>query len=100
MHDDPSPITTPDRPRLSKSRLVDALQCERRLWLAVNRPELQQVDALRESVFATGNEVGEMARRLATEEHGTSELVDVKEPLGWAGGLRRCRDALAEPGPG
>jgi hypothetical protein len=98
MHDDPSPITTPDRPRLSKSRLVDALQCERRLWLAVNRPDLQQVDALRESVFATGNEVGEMARRLATDAHGTGELVDVKESLGWVGGLRRCREALAEPG--
>lgn len=93
------PAADPPQPaRLSKSRLVDALQCERKLWLAVNRPELQTVDALRESVFATGNEVGEMARRLATEAFGAGELVDVKEPLGWAGGLQRCRRALEEPG--
>jgi hypothetical protein len=85
-------------PRLSKSKLVAALQCERRLWLAVNHPEVETVDAQREAVFATGHHVGEVARQLATTEYGTGELIDVKDPLGWAGGLQRCRDVLAQPG--
>jgi len=85
-------------PRLSKSKLIAALQCERRLWLAVNHPEAETIDAQRGAVFATGHLVGEVARKLATAEYGTGELIDVKEPLGWAGGLQRCRDALSQPG--
>ena len=85
-------------PRLSKSKLVAALQCSRKLWLAVNQPEAESFDASREAVFATGHQVGEVARQLAAAEFGTGELIDVKEPLGWSGGLQRCREALAEPG--
>ncbi len=85
-------------PRLSKSKLVAALQCERRLWLAVNHPEAETIDAQREAVFATGHQVGEVARQLATAHYRTGELIDVKEPLGWAGGLQRCSEALAQPG--
>ena len=83
-----------DAPRLSKSRLVHALQCDRRLWLAVHRPELAVIDAATQAIFDSGNRVGEVAREVATQEWGQGELIDVKEPLGWQGGWRRCRDAL------
>jgi hypothetical protein len=91
-------LSPPSLPRLSKSKLVAALQCERRLWLAVNHPEAEGFDPQRESIFATGHQVGEFARRLAAAEWGDGELIDVKEPLGWDGGLERCREVLAQPG--
>jgi hypothetical protein len=43
-----------DAPRLSKSRLVHALQCDRRLWLAVHRPELAVIDAATQAIFDSG----------------------------------------------
>jgi hypothetical protein len=96
------PAHTASRPirsvRLSKSRLLDALQCPRKLWLAVNQPGCAAVSAGQQAIFDTGNQVGEMARRLATQQHGLGELIDVKEPLGWSGGTARCLTALAEPG--
>lgn len=85
-----------DAPRLSKSRLVHALQCDRRLWLAVHRPELAVIDAATQAVFDSGNRVGELAREVAAGEWGQGELIDVKEPLGWQGGWRRCREALEQ----
>jgi hypothetical protein len=88
----------PPLPRLSKSKLVAALQCDRRLWLAVNRPDLEQVDAQTQAIFATGHRVGEVARALAAAEHGGGEYLGLEHPSGWAGGLARCRAALAEPG--
>lgn len=90
------PAATPPAgaPRLSKSRLVAALQCERRLWLEVHRPELAVVDAARQAVFDTGRRVGEVAGELARLEWGTAELIDVKPPLGWQGGWQRCRERL------
>lgn len=90
----PALLPGEDAPRLSKSRLVDALQCDRRLWLAVHRPELAVIDAATQAIFDSGNRVGEVAREVATQEWGQGELIDVKEPLGWQGGWRRCRDAL------
>lgn len=84
--------------RLSKSRLVDALQCPRKLWLTVNQPGCATVSTGAQAVFETGNQVGELARRLATQHHGRGELIDVKEPLGWSGGTARCTAALAERG--
>lgn len=84
--------------RLSKSRLVDALQCPRKLWLAVNEPACATVTAGQQAIFDTGNQVGEMARHLATQHYGRGDLIDVKEPLGWSGGTARCAAAMAEPG--
>lgn len=85
-----------DAPRLSKSKLVAALQCERRLWLEVHRPELVVIDAARQAVFDTGRHVGEVAGELAKLEWGVAELIDVKPPLGWEGGWQRCRERLDE----
>lgn len=92
------PALQPDKnaPRLSKSRLVQALQCDRRLWLAVNRPDLVMIDAATQAVFDSGHRVGEVAREVATQAWGTGELIDVKEPLDWQGGAKRCREALQQ----
>lgn len=52
--------------RLTKSRLLSYLQCPRRLWLEVHRPELAMPDPARLARFETGNQVGTIARALYT----------------------------------
>ena len=48
---------------LSKSRIMSGLQCEKRLWLEVYRPQLKPpLTASQERVFAVGTAVGELAR--------------------------------------
>lgn len=51
-------------PRLSKSRLLDYLQCPKRLWLQAHRPEAREESAAMHLAFANGHEVGEAARAL------------------------------------
>ncbi|MCL4773087.1 MAG: DUF2779 domain-containing protein [Burkholderiaceae bacterium] len=51
-------------PRLSKSRLLDYLQCPKRLWLQAHRPETREESAAMHLAFANGHEVGEAARAL------------------------------------
>lgn len=52
---------------LSKSRLLSYRQCPRRLWLHTFRPELAEDDAAAAARFATGTQVGEIARNLHTD---------------------------------
>ena len=49
---------------LSKSKLLSSLQCPKRLWLEVHRPELIERSAADEQRFAIGHNVGEVARQL------------------------------------
>lgn len=49
---------------LSKSRILNGLQCPKRLYLQVHRPDLAEVDAATEHRFQVGHEVGEVARSL------------------------------------
>jgi hypothetical protein len=58
--------------RLSKSRITAGLQCGKRLWLAVHRPELATYSADTQRRFAAGHDVGEVAREL----YGPGVLVD------------------------
>lgn len=60
------PSRRPSRrpPRLSKSRLLDYLQCPKRLWLQVHRPEARTESAALQLAFANGHAVGEAARAL------------------------------------
>jgi len=51
-------------PRLSKSRILSGLQCERRLWLESWRRDLLDIDATQQRRFDIGNELGELAREL------------------------------------
>jgi len=56
------PVTR--QPRLSKSRVLSGLQCERRLWLENFRPELSEVGVGAQARFDTGYQVGDIAREL------------------------------------
>ena len=75
---------------LSKSRILNFLQCPRRLFLQTIRPELAEDSEEARMAFQSGNEVGEVARSLFPEGmligHDT-ELVEA---------LRATRVALAE----
>lgn len=49
---------------LSKSRILNGLQCPKRLYLQAHRPELAEVDPSAEHRFQVGHEVGNVARSL------------------------------------
>src|SRR5665648_1087293 len=78
--------------RLSKSRITAGLQCGKRLWLVIHRPELEVYSADTQRRFAAGNSVGEVARKL----YGAGELIDGGRNLSQA--LRDTEAALAAPG--
>ncbi len=63
--------------RLSKSKIISGLQCPKRLYLEVKRPELMEVSEDTERIFAQGHAVGEVARDL--EENGI--LIDTGSNL-------------------
>lgn len=63
---------SPRSSRLSKSRILSGLQCERRLWLETFRRELREVDAGQQMIFDNGNELGELAREL----YGPGRLIE------------------------
>jgi hypothetical protein len=65
--------------RLSKSKLLSFLQCPKRLWLEVYRPELAQITAARQALFDTGHQVGEVARALYS--HGRTVQVAYSHEL-------------------
>jgi Domain of unknown function(DUF2779) len=50
--------------RLSKSRLLSHLQCPKRLWLDIYRPEVGRYSERAQARFETGHHVGEVARDL------------------------------------
>ncbi len=51
-------------PRLSKSKYILGLQCEKALWLAKNRTDIViEVDAATQANFDMGNEIGALARK-------------------------------------
>lgn len=70
---------------LSKSRILSHLQCAKRLYLEIHRPELFEATEATEQKLAAGAEVGEVARRL----HPDGVLVEAKEGLAQAIGLTR-----------
>ncbi len=78
--------------RLSKSRITAGLQCGKRLWLAVHRPEAAVYDVDTRRRFTTGNDVGVLAREL----YGPGQLIGEDVPLSEA--LRQTAAALAQPG--
>jgi len=78
--------------RLSKSRITAGLQCGKRLWLAVHRPELEAYTADAQRRSAAGHGIGEIAREL----YPGGVLIGDGAPLSQA--LRETEHALAEPG--
>ncbi len=57
------------KPFLSKSRVISAWQCPKKLYLEKHRPELAEVSAQTESLFATGHQVGAIAQ----DHYGTAD---------------------------
>ena len=63
---------------LSKTKLLSRKQCPRKLWLETYQPELvPEPSAEKEALLATGNTVGEIARRL----YGPGHLVSFERGL-------------------
>lgn len=79
-------------PNLSKSKIIAYLQCPKRLWLEIHKPELRD-DSASEPVFAIGNRVGEVARQVF-DPHGKGALIDIGE-LGHAEAIRQSATLLA-----
>ena len=63
----------PRKSYLSKSRLISAWQCQKKLYLEKHHPELGEVSADTESLFATGHQVGAISQDL----YGTSDSVEI-----------------------
>ena len=61
------------RPFLSKSKLISAWQCRKRLYLEKHRPELAKVSMKTESLWETGHQVGNVAQQL----YGTDESIEI-----------------------
>ena len=78
--------------RLSKSRMNAGLQCGKRLWLAVHRPELEVYSADTQRRFVAGHGVGKVAREL----YPGGVLIGEGATLSQA--LRETREALERPG--
>ena len=61
------------KPFLSKSKLIAAWQCRKRAHLEKHRPELAEITAATESLWATGHRVGGAAKAI----YGTPEAVEI-----------------------
>ena len=66
---------------LSKSHVLAAMQCPKRLWLEVNRPELRKVSADLEYRFRQGNRLNEVMRGLHPAGHLIGPGVPLDEAL-------------------
>ncbi len=62
---------------LSKSKLLSWLQCPKRLWLEVHKPQVVQHSSATQAVFRVGHSVGEVARRL----HPGGVLIESQDNL-------------------
>jgi len=60
-------------PYLSKSRLISAWQCPKKLYLEKHHPKLANVSSQTESLFATGRRVGEIAQKF----YGTPDSIEI-----------------------
>jgi len=80
-------------PGLSKSKLMSFRQCPKRVWLEKHRPELAAEIPGQEAAFATGHEVGDLARRLY-DGGGDGILIGYDEGLKAA--LERTIEVLAQ----
>jgi Domain of unknown function(DUF2779) len=85
-----SHVSSRPEPRLSKSRYLSGLQCDKRLWLGWHQPETKFSKA--GSILAIGTEVGEAARRLFPD--GVL-VADGPKEFGLA--LVRTRELVGDP---
>lgn len=90
--------TSPTQPKaLSKSKLIAFRQCEKRLWLEVHRPELRDDSGPTQVSLRSGNEVGDIARRIY-DGASTGVLLNAQAD-GYANTLRRSLELLSSGVP-
>ena len=80
-------------PNLSKSRLISAWQCAKRLWLEINARDEQIITPNMQRAFAIGHQAGAAAQTLFPEGH----LIEHDHELDQA--LNETENLLADPGP-
>lgn len=78
---------------LSKSKLLSYRQCAKRLWLEIHRPDLREDSSQTTASFATGHQVGDVAR-LLYDPKGKGTLVDV-DAEGFEAAFARSQELLA-----
>jgi hypothetical protein len=81
------------RPGLSKSKLTAFLQCPKRLWLSVRKPDEARWSVVSQSSLDMGNQVGELARA----EFPDGVLVDTGEDM--AAAVSMTRELMRSPAP-
>jgi len=88
---------------LSKTKLLSLKQCRRKLWLETYRPELvPEPSPEKDALLATGNTVGEIARRLygpghlVSFERGLRAAIETTRNLVAAGGREPIFEATFE----
>lgn len=54
---------------LSKSKLMSARQCLKRLYLEINRPDLAVISPATQAAFNTGNAIGDIAHQIYGDEN-------------------------------
>lgn len=78
--------------RLSKSKIISGLQCEKRLYLEIHQPDLREDSDQTEALFSMGHRVGEISRELVP----SGVMIDL-ENGGFTGALAETKRLLAEP---
>jgi hypothetical protein len=78
---------------LSKSRLISAWQCAKRLWLEINARDEQILTPNMQRAFAIGHRAGAAAQTLFPEGHLIKHDHELDEAL------NETENLLAEPGP-
>jgi predicted RecB family nuclease len=88
---------------LSKSRLLAYRQCPKRLWLEIHHPEYRTDSAATRASFATGHQVGDIARLLYDPQgkgvlldpkaEGLDQLLQLSQQLLWASPPRALFEA-------
>jgi len=56
--------------QLSKSRIMSALQCRKRLYFEVHHPELREISAATQAAFEVGHRVGDVAQQIYGQGRG------------------------------
>lgn len=82
---------------LSKSKLLAARQCPKRLWLEIHRPELRLDSEAAQASFAVGHRVGDIAQKLY-DPKGKGQLIEPKTE-GFTAAFARTSQLLAQSQP-
>ena len=61
------------KPYFSKSKLIAAWQCQKKLYLDKHHPDLAEDSDDRQAIFDVGNRVGKMAQ----DKYGTKDSVEI-----------------------